>query len=43
MQNRRFVLAPMAEIAPELEHPVSGKTMSRLLAECPDDLAVNKK
>lgn len=43
MQNRRFVLAPMAEIAPELEHPVLGKTMTRLLAECPDGLAVNKK
>jgi 2-amino-4-hydroxy-6-hydroxymethyldihydropteridine diphosphokinase len=43
MQNRRFVLAPMAEIAPRLVHPVSGKTMTQLLADCPDGLAVNKK
>lgn len=32
---RRFALAPMAEIAPELRHPVYGKTIRRLL----DDLA----
>lgn len=43
MQNRRFALTPMAEIAPELIHPVLGKTMTRLLADCPDKLAVNKK
>ena len=25
-----FVLRPMVEVAPELQHPVSGKTMSQL-------------
>ncbi len=32
MQDRRFVLAPMVELAPELRHPVLGATMRELLA-----------
>lgn len=42
LQNRRFVLAPLAEIAPDLIHPVLKKTIAELLAICPDKLAVKK-
>jgi 2-amino-4-hydroxy-6-hydroxymethyldihydropteridine diphosphokinase len=36
MHERRFVLAPLAEIAPEVRHPVSGKSMAELLAGLPE-------
>ncbi len=42
MQNRRFVLKPLAEIAPLKLHPVLKKTVKDLLAECPDPLSVKK-
>ncbi|HEX6849356.1 MAG TPA: 2-amino-4-hydroxy-6-hydroxymethyldihydropteridine diphosphokinase [Chitinophagaceae bacterium] len=42
MQNRRFVLVPLAEIDPSLQHPVMKKTIAELLEECPDNLAVRK-
>lgn len=43
MAYRRFVLAPLAEIAGKLIHPVSLKSIDQMLAECPDPLPVNKK
>ena len=42
MQNRRFALLPLAEIAPDMLHPVLDKTIARLLEECPDQLDVKK-
>jgi len=33
MQYRSFVLVPLAEIAPELQHPVFGKTMEEMLRD----------
>ena len=32
MSERRFVLEPLAELAPELVHPVNGKTVRDMLA-----------
>lgn len=40
--DRRFVLRPMAEIAPLKIHPGLEKTIIQLLAACTDPLAVNK-
>jgi len=42
LQNRRFVLVPLAEINPELQHPILKKTIAELLEECPDNLEVVK-
>lgn len=40
MHQRRFVLVPMAEIAPNLEHPIYKKSMVELLEHCTDELEV---
>lgn len=34
--ERRFVLVPMAELAPRLIHPTLGKSMEQLLEQCAD-------
>ena len=40
MHLRRFVLTPLAEIASDLRHPVSGSTISHLLGAVEDTSAV---
>ena len=42
MHQRRFVLEPLAEIAPEAWHPVRHKTVSHMLAELPEESIVRK-
>lgn len=39
---RRFVLAPLAEIAASVIHPRLRKSIDELLLECPDKLSVKK-
>ena len=42
MQNRRFALLPLSEIAANVIHPVFNKTVAMLLKECKDELPVTK-
>ena len=42
MHERAFVLVPLAEIAPELVHPVQRQTVSELLDELPDASGVRR-
>ena len=42
LAERRFVLQPLCEIAPDLLHPLIGKSMSELLASLKSDETVVK-
>lgn len=41
-RERRFVLEPIAEIAPLFRDPCTGRTMQELLAQCPDQGQVRR-
>lgn len=40
LHQRRFVLVPLNELAPDLRHPRLGLSVRDLLARCPDDSRV---
>jgi 2-amino-4-hydroxy-6-hydroxymethyldihydropteridine diphosphokinase len=42
LHRRRFVLVPLAELAPYLVHPGLHRTMAELLQSVPDDSAVRR-
>jgi 2-amino-4-hydroxy-6-hydroxymethyldihydropteridine diphosphokinase len=42
LDSRRFVLEPLAEIAPEVRHPVTGRSVAEMLARLQDALRVRK-
>lgn len=42
IQERRFVLVPLCELAPDLIHPVFGKSISELLGVCPDKSKISR-
>ena len=43
LQERRFILVPLAQIASSYIHPKVNMSISQLLADCPDTLEVKSK
>lgn len=41
LHDRKFVLIPLLEIAPDFIHPIYNKSVNTLLKECTDTLEVN--
>jgi 2-amino-4-hydroxy-6-hydroxymethyldihydropteridine diphosphokinase len=42
LQNRKFTLVPLRELAPDLTHPVFRKTIAQIDEECTDSLKVTR-
>lgn len=40
MHLRNFVLVPLAEIAPEIIHPIFNRTIQSILYDCPDQSSI---
>lgn len=40
--RRKFVLVPLAEVLPAFRDPLTGRTIQRLLEDCPDASAVRR-
>ncbi len=43
MQNRRFILKPLADISPQFYHPILNKDTRNLLQECSDKSKITKQ
>ena len=43
LENRKFVLEPLGEIAPDLQHPVLKQTILEILKTLSDSLSVAKR
>ena len=42
LPNRRFALLPLQELCPTLVHPVLNRSVQELVADCPDQLRVER-
>ncbi len=42
LSERKFALIPLAELIPDVIHPLTGKTIATMLEECTDVLGVDK-